>query len=356
MDADVASVRPGEELDLGRVAAFLRAQLPGLEGELEVLQFRGGHANLTFLLRFGGGGAGSRELVLRRPPFGRIAPGAHDMVREFKVLSRLWRLYPRAPRAFVLCEDETVIGAKFFVMERRRGLVIRESVPPEVDALPEGRRRAAFALVDAMVELHDVDVAAADLSDLGKPEGFVARQVSGWADRWQRAQKRDVPLFGRIHDKLVAALPESPAPTLVHNDLKLDNVMLDPSDPSRVVAVLDWDMTTLGDPLIDLGTLLGYWGETTDAGARAAVAGVSRSGGFPTRAEIAGRYAERRRVPLERMRWYEAFALWKTAVVLQQIYGRYARGETKDERFAPLGATALGLLDNAAESLGVPIG
>ncbi|MFI5315556.1 MAG: phosphotransferase family protein [Myxococcota bacterium] len=347
---DAVPARPGEELDAARVAEFVRARIPGTDAPLEVLQFPRGHANLTYLLRFG-----ARELVLRRPPHGPVARGAHDMAREHRVLSQLWRLYSRAPRALALCEDEGLIGAKFFVMERCRGVIIRRRVPQEIDASPGGRRSAALAVVDAMAELHAVDPAAVGLGDLGQPENFVARQLRGWRERWERAKQREVPLFERVHARLEATRPESSAPALLHNDWKLDNAMFDPANPGAIRAVLDWDMATRGDPLVDLGTLLGYWSEAGDGEGRSSLTPVTREPGFPARAELAARYAERRGISVAAIRWYEAFALWKIAVVLQQIYIRYARGQTSDPRFATLGEIAVRLIEAAAQIAETPI-
>ncbi len=346
---EVAPVRAGEEQDWGRAEAWIRERMPGLPEPLEVLQFPGGHANLTYLLRFG-----PRELVLRRPPFGPVAPGSHDMAREHKVLSRLWRHLDTAPRSYLLCEDESVIGARFFVMERRTGVVVRFRIP---DALARHRdvgRRVSFALVDAMADLHDVDYEKADLADLGRPEGFVERQVSGWKKRFDQAKDAEIPLFDEVHARLARSLPASPRPSLVHNDLKLDNCQFDPADPDRVKSIFDWDMTTLGDPLVDLGTLLGYWAEPTDPADRSPTNALTNQPGFPTRRELAERYAARRRVPLEQVAWYEAFALWKTAVVLQQIYIRYVRGQTRDERFAALGPRVPTLVRLASDVLRSP--
>ncbi len=328
---EVAPVRAGEELDAVRVEAWIRERMSDLPSPLRVEQFPGGHANLTYLLRFG-----ERELVLRRPPFGPVAPGAHDMAREFRVLSKLWRVFDRAPRAYLLCEDPAVIGAIFFVMERRRGVVIRNSIPAELARHEDVARRVSFALVDAMADLHDVDYHAAGLSDLGRPEGFVRRQVEGWHKRWQLAKHAEVPEMEALHAWLAANLPGSPGASLVHNDLKLDNCQFDPDRPDRVKSIFDWDMTTLGDPLVDLGTLLGYWSEgqspSPEGGSVSLVAGP----GFPSRDEMAARYANRRDVPLRALGWYEAFALWKTAVVVQQIFIRWKRGQTQDARFAQM--------------------
>jgi aminoglycoside phosphotransferase (APT) family kinase protein len=343
-EVDVAPIRAGEEFDAAKVESYLRDHIPGLEGPMEALQFPHGHANLTYMLRFG-----DRELVLRRPPFGPVAPKSHDMAREYKVLSRLADHLPTAPRAYLLCEDPSVIGATFIVMERRRGLVIRGEVPAEVDRHPDGRRRISFALIDAMCDFHDVDYAAIGLSDLGRPDGYVERQVKGWAGRWENAKDVELPAFDQLHQWLIAHMPKQGRSSLVHNDLKFDNAMIDPDDPDRVVALLDWDMTTLGDPLIDLGTLLGYWVEAGDRPERGATVAVTAQPGFPKRSELAEHYARRRNVDLSQIPWYEVFAIWKTAVVIQQIYIRFARGQTDDQRFAGMGERVRTLVDIAAD-------
>jgi aminoglycoside phosphotransferase (APT) family kinase protein len=347
-DADAVPCRAGEELPTEKLEPYLRERLPGAEGPLEVLQFPHGHANLTYLLRFG-----EREFVLRRPPFGPVAPKSHDMAREYRVLSKLWRHFAPAPHAYLFCDDLSILGAIFVVMERRRGLVIRGSVPPEIDRHPDGRRRASFATIDAIADFHDVDYAKIGLADLGQPDGFVERQVSGWYGRWQRAKDVELPRFDEVHRWLVAHLPAQGRASLVHNDLKFDNVMLDPENPDRVVAFLDWDMTTLGDPLVDLGTLLGYWVESGDRPERGAALAVTAQPGFPKRAEVAGRYARRRNLDVSSLRWYEAFAIWKTAVVIQQIYIRFARGQTDDPRFAGMGSRVALLAEIAAETAGL---
>jgi aminoglycoside phosphotransferase (APT) family kinase protein len=344
---EVAPVRRGEEQDWAKAEAWIRARMPELEGAFSVLQFPGGHANLTYLLRFG-----ERELVLRRPPFGPVAAGAHDMTREYRVLSRLWERLSTAPRAYLLCEDESVIGARFFVMERRTGVVVRFRIPDELAHHQGVARRVSFALVDAMADLHDVDYEKAGLADLGRPEGFVERQVAGWKKRFDAAKDVPIPLFDEVHERLAHTIPPAARPGLVHNDLKLDNCQFDPADPDRVKSIFDWDMTTLGDPLVDLGTLLGYWAQPDDGADRSPTNALTNQPGFPTRRELAERYAARREVPLEHIRWYEAFALWKTAVVLQQIYIRYVRGQTTDERFRLLGPRVPILVELARGVLG----
>ena len=332
---EIAAVRAGERLDWPRLEAWLRPRLaevlPDVDGALDVLQFPNGSANLTYLVR-----VGQHELVLRRPPMGQIAPGAHDMKREFKVLSRLWRRFDRAPRAYLFCDDPAVLGADFFVMERRHGEVVRTEMPASMRAHPDVGRRIAFALVDAMAELHALDPAACDLADLGKPEGFVERQVGGWAKRWALARFDDSPAeMDELHQRLVRDMPAPSRVSIVHNDLKLDNCQFDPANPDRVTAIFDWDMTTLGDPLIDLGTLLNYWPDPADPpdASRASDPGLTLMG-LPTRVEITARYASRTGVDVAAVRWWEAFALWKTVVVVQQLHRRWVRGESTDPRMA----------------------
>jgi len=338
---DTRPVRESERLDWESLASYLRARLPEVVGEefdaaapLTVEQFPGGHSNLTYLLRFGG-----REFVMRRPPFGPVAPKAHDMAREFRILEALHPVFPLAPRPFLLCEETEVVGSVFYVMERRRGLVVRSEEPPELDGKPGERRRASAALVDALADLHAVDICAHGLDSLGKPAGFVERQVRGWAERWHRSQTDELAEMDALAAWLSERVPADPArPTLVHGDYKLDNVMLDSGDMGRVVGVFDWEMSAVGDPLVDLGILLGYWVHTAVAGARRdTVSAVTNRAGWFTREEVLERYGERTGRDLSGVGFYEVFAVFKLAVVLQQIFFRYRRGQTDDPRFAALG-------------------
>jgi aminoglycoside phosphotransferase (APT) family kinase protein len=347
---EIAPVRPGEQLDWPRLQAWLRPRLaealPGVDGPLTVLQFPNGSANLTYLLRLG-----EHELVLRRPPMGELAPGAHDMRREFKVLSRLWRHFDRAPRAYVFCDDHAVLGRDFFVMERRRGEVVRSALPASMRGHAEVGRRLAFALVDAMAELHALDAVACGLGDLGKPEGFAQRQLGGWAKRWALARFEDSPrAMEALHERLGRRVPSPSRVSIVHNDLKLDNCQFEPANPDRVAAIFDWDMTTLGDPLIDLGTLLNYWPEPDDPPHRRrfSSAGLATLG-LPRRAELIARYAARTGADVGAVRWWEAFALWKTVVVVQQLHRRWVRGESTDPRMATI-ADRVPFLIAAAEA------
>jgi aminoglycoside phosphotransferase (APT) family kinase protein len=343
--SDVAPIRPDEQLDVAVVAAYLRGKLPASDRPLEILQFPGGHANLTYLLRYG-----DREYVLRRPPLGPVAPKSHDMVREYRALAALGPHYAPAPRVYVLCEDPSVIGAPFFVMERRHGIVVRRTMPPEIADDPATRRRVGEAAIDALADLHAVPVSG-PVAALGKPDGFVERQIRGWAERWQRAKTDELATMESLASWLVERIPPPLAPTVVHNDFKLDNMMLDRADPGRVVAVLDWDMATLGDPRIDVGTLLGYWPEASDPPERLAIAmQPTYLAGFPTRAEVVARYTARSARALPAIHFFETFALFKLAVVLQQIYVRFVRGQTKDERFAAMGESVRRLAEIASES------
>ncbi|HEV8675142.1 MAG TPA: phosphotransferase family protein [Methylomirabilota bacterium] len=344
-DTDTSPVRPDEELDWKGLAGYLRDRLPTADGSLAVSQFPGGHSNLTYLLRFG-----DQEYVLRRPPLGPVAPTAHDMAREYRVLSALWPVFPPAPRPYLLCEEAAVIGAPFYVMERRHGLVVRTTIPPELGDDLALRRRASQALVDTLVGLHAVDWAAIGLAGLGRPAGFVERQVRGWAERYERAKTRDIPAIRDLARWLAERIPPALPPTLLHNDFKLDNVMLDRTDPGRVMAVLDWEMATLGDPLVDLGLLLCYWGDPVDPPARRqSVSQVTAEPGFLTRAEVLARYGVATGRDVSRIAFYETFALYKVAVVVQQIYVRYARGQTQDARFAGFEQRVIGLAEAALD-------
>ena len=344
--SDVAPVRADERLDVAALAAYLRGRLLGAERTLELLQFPGGHSNLTYLLRFG-----PDEYVLRRPPLGPVAPKAHDMARESRVLAAIGPHFPPAPRVLLVCEDPAVIGVPFFVMERRHGIVIRQTMPAEIDDTPAVRRRIGEAAIETLADLHAIAVEGTPLAELGKPDGFVERQVKGWADRWARAKTDQVPLMEDLVPWLEAHIPPAGPASVVHNDFKLDNMMLDPADPGRVIAVLDWEMATVGDPLVDLGILLAYWPEASDPPDRFLTAmQPTFLDGFPTRAEVVKRYGERSGRNLRGLGFYETFAIFKLAVVVQQIYVRYARGQTKDERFALFAGQVQRLAELAADA------
>jgi len=342
-------VRDGCELDWDTISAYLRDHLEGVDGEMEAYQFTAGAANLTYLLRFDG-----IDLVFRRPPFGRIAPGAHDMRREYRVLSVLWKSFPAAPRALLFCDDHEIAGSDFVVVERRTGEVIREEIPAAMSHHADVVRRVSFAVIDSMAELHLLDPEETGLGDLGRPEGFVERQVSGWQKRWDMAVTDDAPssLMSTVHDGLARTLPETPRISILHNDLRIDNCQFKSDDPDHVAAMFDWDMATLGDPLVDLGTLLNYWPDPVDPPRRQRGLAGLRALNPPTRAEVAARYVERTGVDAGSIAWYEAFALWKTAVVYQQLYQRFAAGNSKDPRAPGMAKRIPSLAEEALELLG----
>jgi aminoglycoside phosphotransferase (APT) family kinase protein len=337
MMTDTIQVRPDEQFDEAKLAAYLRDKLPGADQPLTIRQFGGGAANLTYLLRYGEG-EDAVEYVLRRPPLGPIAKGAHDMGREYRVLSVLYQAYPLAPRAFLYREDADIIGADFFVMERRHGVVVRRTLPDIYDPIPDAPRQMSVALIDALADFHAVDYAALGLESLGRPTGFVDRQIEGWYKRWHAAKVADLPLMDQVYHWLKENRPASSAATLVHNDYKLDNVMLAADDPGRIVAVFDWDMCTLGDPLCDVGALLTYWSEPSDPDYyKQASMMPTDEPRFLSRAELVTRYAERSGRDVSDIRFYHALGLYRLAVIIAQIYIRYHRGQTRDQRFAAFG-------------------
>jgi aminoglycoside phosphotransferase (APT) family kinase protein len=325
-------VRQGEELDEARLSAFLRDSVPEAKHAREILirQFPSGHSNLTYLVK-----ADDKEYVLRRPPFGSKVKTAHDMGREYRVLSKLHPVYPLAPEALVYCEDESVIGAKFYLMRRLRGVIIRRQIPPDLGLSGEKLRNLDLSLVDNLARIHAVDYRAAGLADLGKPEGYVERQVTGWIKRYADSRTDDIPMVDQIAAWLTANMPEESSAALIHNDYKLDNVVLDPNDLTKIIGVLDWEMTTLGDPLMDLGTALAYWVEDGDADdIKMMRYAPTNDPGSITRREFVERYQQASGREVKSPLFYFAFGCLKNAVIIQQIYYRYKKGLTKDERFA----------------------
>jgi aminoglycoside phosphotransferase (APT) family kinase protein len=343
-------VREGEALDTRRVLEYLRSQIPDLpSGELQVRQFPTGASNLTYWIR-----VGEWEAVLRRPPVGPVPPKAHDMEREGRLLQRLHAVYPLAPNPFLICSDPAVLGVPFHVMEYRRGVVMDSRFPPEIQPTPESCRVIAERVVDTLVTLHDVDYRKAGLEDLGKPEGFLGRQVAGWIGRYEKAQTDEIPEASPLMEWLRHSVPESPAPTVIHNDFKLNNLLFDPTR-LEVAAVLDWEMATIGDPLFDLAIFLSYWVDPSDPeSVRRILPNVSGAGPFPTRAEMAEMYAIRSGRDLRGIDWYQTFAYFKLAVILQQIYARWVRGQTRDPRFEGFGASVRALIEHAHSRTGLP--
>ena len=351
LDNDTVGLRPGEELNLAALDDYLRLHLAASDldptASLQLEQFPGGHSNLTYLIRYG-----KLEFVLRRPPLGPVAPTAHDMPREYNLLSVIHPHFPLAPEPILLCEDPTVIGAPFYLMERRRGLIVRQSLPSPLNEDLNARRQLSEAVVDTLAALHSVDIYATNIVSIGKPEGLVRRQVHGWSERWQRSKTGPLDEMDKVIRWLDQHLPPESggaAATIVHNDFKLDNLMFALDDPTRVIAVLDWEMTTVGDPLIDLGLVLTYWtmrGPQQGEQNRSLTA-VTNGPGWFTREEIIERYKTQTGRNVSRIVFYEVFARFKVAVVIQQIYFRYVKGQTRDERFRNLDGLVASLADDA---------
>lgn len=331
-------IRKGEALNWEALEPYLRTAIPELSGNMSVAQFHGGHANLTYLLSFG-----DTELVLRRPPFGKIAPGAHDMKREYRVLSKLYKHYSRAPRAYHLCEDESIIGAKFVVIERCRGVILRTEMLDCFKFFNNAGERVIDAMIKAQAALHLVDYKAAGLEKLGRPEGFLERQIRGWSKRWEFAKTKEVDAMTQVQKILQAEIPQSSIISIVHNDIKPDNCQFQPNNPDEVTSIFDWDMCTLGDPLTDFASTLSYYPDEEfekflieKTGSKGAVRLI---GDFPPQQFLIDKYQEYTGFSLDQLSWYRAFAFWKGAVILQQLYKRYADGDTKDPRMAGFGQT-----------------
>jgi aminoglycoside phosphotransferase (APT) family kinase protein len=342
-DEEAKPVRKGEELDLGPLTAFLETEV-GVQGAVHVEQFPGGHSNLTYLVHHG-----DREYVLRRPPFGSKVKSAHDMGREVAVLSKLAPVYSRAPHVIAYCDNPEVLGAPFYLMERRRGVILRKELPAGLSH--ERVQHLCEELVDALVDLHAVDYHAAGLGDFGKPVGYVERQVKGWTERYTKSQTDDIPAMTEVAAWLDAKRPTDGPPSLIHNDFKFDNVIYD-SHLEQITGVLDWEMSTVGDPLMDLGTSLSYWMQADDAPLfQSPLFGITMKPGMFRRADVASRYFERSGRSTDQLVFYYAFGLFKTAVVLQQIYYRYAKGLTQDPRFAPFITVVRALADQAKTSI-----
>jgi aminoglycoside phosphotransferase (APT) family kinase protein len=345
---DTAPIRPEERFDEARVADYLRSELPDVfgDGAVRFDQFPGGAANLTYRAVAGDG----TEFVLRRAPLGDVAKGGHDMAREYRVLSRLWRRYPLAPRAYLYCEDSEIMGKPFFVMERRYGHVVRSRWPEAMAIDPLLQRTAAESLVDALADLHAVSPKDVDLGGLGRPEGFVSRQIDGWTERWHVAATRPVNDMEFVASKLASEIPVPQRVAILHNDFKLDNVMID--DDGHLVGVFDWDMSTLGDPLVDVGTLLAYWAQPDDPTYLVFGANAVAIGDVMAKDEVRVWYAERSGTDLEGVNYYEALALFRIAVIIEQIYARYVAGQTSDERFTAFEPVAPMLARSARDLLG----
>ncbi len=332
------NIRPGEELPTEQLEAFLQAEL-GLKAPLEIAQFPSGFSNLTYLLS-----AGEQEFVLRRPPYGSKVKTAHDMGREYRILSQLKPVFDKVPTTYLYTEDDSIIGAPFYLMERVQGVILRAKMPAEQQPAPTLMTGIAQALVDNLVALHQVDYQAAGLGDLGRPEGYLERQIQGWTKRYFAAKTHDFPMVEQAAKWLATHQPRQYSSALIHNDFKYDNLVLNAQDWTQVKAILDWEMSTIGDPLMDLGTSLGYWVNQDDPPWLHALALSPTSlPGNPSRSELVAQYESRSGQALDHPIFYYVYGLFKVIVIVQQIYYRYQKGHTQDPRFAHLDQAVKGL-------------
>lgn len=323
----VKKPRDGEDLDAEKLRTFLGDKVVG---SLEIFQYPSGHSNLTYLVR----DAAHNELVIRRPPRGANIKSGHDMSREFRVLSALYPVYSRVPRPVAYCDDLSVLGVPFFVMERVEGVILRGQDASGMALTPKNMASICETFVQNLVDIHGVELTA-EIRDLGRPEGYVQRQVVGWTARYEKAKTDDIPEMNRAAAWLAENMPEDAHPTMIHNDYKYDNIVFT-EDLDEVAAVLDWEMATVGDPLMDLGTTLAYWVEPEDPDFLQEISGPTALPGNLTRLQLASRYAELSGRDIEHLLFYYVYGLFKIGVIGQQIYKRYAQGLTKDPRFGAL--------------------
>jgi aminoglycoside phosphotransferase (APT) family kinase protein len=340
-------VRNGEELDAEKVKSYLVSRIPGLSGDIAIRQFPSGFSNLTYSVQIG-----EREMILRRPPFGKKAKTAHDMSREFRVLSSLRPFFRYCPQPLLYCDDESVMGAPFYVMDRLKGIILRKNFPKGFSLSEKEAEALCDRFIEVLVELHSVDYKKAGMDDFGKPEGYVRRQVEGWSGRYRDARTPDAPDFERVMSWLAEKMPpESPVVSVIHNDYKFDNVVLNPQNPLEIIGVLDWEMATVGDPLMDLGSSLAYWIDRDDPKEYHHMRMLpTTEPGMLTRKQVVQRYAARMGIEVAKFDFYLCFGFFRLAVIAQQIYYRFYHGQTKDKRFEML-IFAVALLEKAALEL-----
>lgn len=330
---EAQSIREGEELDVKQVDQWLKSRVEGLQGSPAIKQFPGGSSNLTYLVRYD-----NRDLILRRPPFGTKAKSAHDMGREYRVMSALKPVYPYVPNMVAHCEDDSVLGCEFYAMDRIKGIIPRKELPQELNLSEQEVSALCKAVVDRLIDLHKIDYKAAGLENLGKGWGYVDRQIDGWSKRYINAKTDDVPGYEKVMEWLDANRQEQVAVCVVHGDYRLDNVVLNPDNPTDVIGVLDWEMATLGDPLMDLGNTLSYWIEAGDPPAMHMMRlQPTHLPGMMSRSEVFNYYCEQMGFNNVNFTFYRVYGLFRVAVILQQIYYRFYHGQTKDQRFAVYG-------------------
>jgi len=330
------------------VKQLLEKNIPEAEGDMKVRRFSAGYSNITYLVE-----VGDWRGVLRRPPFGEIPPRAHDMEREYKILEKIHPVFPLAPKPYVFSENPSLMDKHFYVMELKDGIVIDDQLPEHYEDIEGIRRIISEAVVDSLVQLHSIDIYDHQLAELGKPDGFLERQVKGWIKRYHRAKTHKYAGVEEVEIWLQQHIPESPSPTLVHNDFKLNNMMFSKDHPGEVTGVFDWELSTVGDPLTDVGAALAYWMEPEDPAT--GLTAVTKEEGFLSRKQMLELYAERSGKDVSQIDYYLVFSFYKIATILQQIYARWRSGELKDDRFANLDEGIKNLMKKAEEAKRNPI-
>lgn len=339
------TARESEAPDAYELKKYLSSALPGFDRDMIIEQFPGGYSNLTFLLKTSG-----KEYVLRKPPAAANIKSAHDMGREFRVLTALKPVYIPVPTPILFCDDSSIIGSPFYIMERVRGIILRNKAPKGIELTPAIMRSVSESAVENLAALHSIDLESSGLIGLGKPEGYIQRQTEGWIKRYVAAQTDIKEDMNKTADWMQANMPEDGIPAFIHNDYKYDNLVLDPENLKNIIAVLDWEMATVGNPLMDLGTSLGYWAEAGDNDALKPF-NLTWLPGNLTREEVVERYAATKKISIPDMLFYYVFGSFKIGVIVQQIYARYKKGLTRDERFAGLGHVVTACAANAQKAI-----
>jgi len=341
-----AAIRKGEELDSANIEAFLKDSIPGLSGKLVISQFPSGYSNLTYLLA-----VGKREFILRRPPFGTKATTAHDMGREYNILKALRPVFPYCPEPLAYSEDISIIGSPFYIMERLRGIILRRDLPSDLSFTSQQAQRLCENLLDIQIDLHSIDYKEVGLENFGKPKGYVERQVKGWIGRYRKARTEDAPDFEAVMAWLLETGPQTPTGRVLFTTITSLIIVSWIKRPHRIIGILDWEMATIGDPLMDLGNSLAYWVQQDDPPEIQIIRTMpTHLKGALTRDEMVKRYAKMTGRDISNFNFYLCFGLFRLAVIAQQIYYRYYHGQTKDERFKNL-IFAVHVLEKAAMKL-----
>ncbi|HZG73298.1 MAG TPA: phosphotransferase family protein [Chondromyces sp.] len=325
----IVSAQSEEEINWAEFETYLRDQLNLEDDPMEVKQFSEGYSNLTFLIKIG-----EWESVMRRPPFGKIPPKAHDMEREYKLLEKINPVFPLAPKPYLFEYNPNIMDKPFYLMEKKNGVVLDDTIPQEYESIPAIKKIIPESTIDTLVQLHDINFQEAGLQNIGKPDGYLERQVHGWIKRYHDCKTDEIKVYRDIEKWILSSIPTSPSPTIIHNDYKLNNMMLSITDHGKIVGVFDWEMSTIGDPLTDLASTIAYWKDENDP--FTGINSVTTSGGFFTRKEFIESYAKKSKRDLSNFHFYLAFAYFKIAVILQQIYYRWKEGHLTDDRFSHL--------------------